>query len=128
MDNELSVIILNWNGAKLLREFLPSVVRNTSGPGVEVIVADNGSSDNSLEVLCKEFPEVKIISFDENLGFSGGYNRAISRVASKYIVLLNSDVETPPGWWEPLLEFMKKNPDVGACQPKILSYKDKNKF
>ncbi len=127
-DAILSVIILNWNGEKLLREFLPSVVANTQGPEVEVIVADNGSTDNSLKVMYEEFPNVKIMAFDENLGFSGGYNRAISEVTSEYVVLLNSDVETPPGWWQPLLEFMRANPDVGACQPKILSYKQKDMF
>lgn len=124
----LSVIILNWNGEKLLKEFLPSVVANTHDPEVEVIVADNGSSDHSLEVLRSEFPGVRIFSFDTNLGFSGGYNKAIGEVKSEFVVLLNSDVETPEGWWQPLLAFMNDNPDVGACQPKILSYKDKKKF
>ncbi len=128
MAKKLSVIILNWNGEKLLQKFLPSVVAHTKGSEVDVIVADNGSTDNSLEVLCHEFSNVKLIAFDENYGFSEGYNRAISEVQSDYVVLLNSDVETPDGWWEPLLEFMEKNPDVGACQPKILSYRNKNKF
>lgn len=128
LGNILSVIILNWNGSKLLREFLPSVIANTQGPEVEVIVADNGSTDDSLEVMCKEFPTVKILAFDENLGFSGGYNRAISEVNSEFVILLNSDVETPPGWWQPLLAFMNSNPGVGACQPKILSYMRKDMF
>ncbi|MDE6697405.1 MAG: glycosyltransferase family 2 protein [Muribaculaceae bacterium] len=128
LGNILSVIILNWNGAKLLRKFLPSVIANTQGQEVEVIVADNGSTDNSLEVLCNEFPNVKILTFDENLGFSGGYNRAISEVESEFVILLNSDVETPPGWWQPLLSFMNAHPGVGACQPKILSYYRKDKF
>lgn len=128
LGNILSVIILNWNGERLLREFLPSVIANTQGPEVEVIVADNGSTDNSLEVLCREFPNVKILTFDENLGFSGGYNRAIAEVDSEFVVLLNSDVATPPGWWQPLLDFMNSHPGVGACQPKILSYKEKLKF
>ena len=128
LGNILSVIILNWNGANLLRKFLPSVIANTQGPEVEVIVADNGSDDNSLEVLCNEFPNVKILTFDENLGFSGGYNRAISEVESEFVILLNSDVETPPGWWQPLLNFMNTHPGVGACQPKILSYNRKDKF
>ncbi len=128
LGNILSVIILNWNGEKLLRKFLPSVIANTQGPEVEVIVADNGSSDDSLKVMCEEFPNVKILAFDENLGFSGGYNRAISEVDSEFVVLLNSDVETPPGWWQPLLAFMNSHPGVGACQPKILSYRRKDKF
>ncbi len=128
LGNILSVIILNWNGEKLLKEFLPSVVENTRGPEVEVIVADNGSTDDSLKVMCEDFPNVKILAFDENLGFSGGYNRAISEVDSEFVVLLNSDVETPPGWWQPLLEFMTTHPEVGACQPKILSYRNKEMF
>lgn len=128
LGNILSVIILNWNGEILLKEFLPSVIANTQGPEVEVIVADNGSTDGSLEVLCKEFPNVKILAFDENFGFSGGYNRAIAEVESEFVILLNSDVETPAGWWRPLLEFMNSNPAVGACQPKILSYKKKDMF
>lgn len=128
LGNILSVIILNWNGSKLLRKFLPSVIANTQGPEVEVIVADNGSSDDSLKLLCEEFPNVKILTFDENLGFSGGYNRAVSEVMSEFVLLLNSDVETPSGWWQPLLAFMNANPGVGACQPKILSYRNKEKF
>lgn len=128
LGNILSVIILNWNGEKLLRKFLPSVIANTQGPEVEVIVADNGSTDDSLKVMCEEFPNVKILAFDENLGFSGGYNKAISEVDSEFVVLLNSDVETPSGWWQPLLAFMNANPGVGACQPKILSYRKKDKF
>ena len=128
LGNILSVIILNWNGTRLLRTFLPSVIANTRGPEVEVIVADNGSSDDSLEVMCREFPNVKLLTFDENLGFSGGYNRAIAEVESEFVVLLNSDVETPPGWWQPLLRFMNSNPGVGACQPKILSYRRKDMF
>lgn len=124
----LSVIILNWNGEKLLKEFLPSVVANTRGDEVEVIVADNGSSDSSLEVLKDCFPEVRVIALDKNYGFAGGYNRVVSMIDSEFVTLLNSDVETPEGWWQPILEFMEDNPDVGACQPKILSYKDKTMF
>lgn len=125
---KLAVIILNWNGERLLREFLPSVVRNTAGPEVEVIVADNGSSDSSLNILADEFPDVKVIAFDKNYGFSGGYNRAIRKTDAEFITLLNSDVETPEGWWQPILSFMERNPDVGACQPKIMSYKEKDTF
>lgn len=128
MEKKLSVIILNWNGEKLLREFLPSVVSNTQGDEVEVIVADNGSSDGSLEVLAKDFPDVRVIAFAENYGFAEGYNRVISQIDTEFVTLLNSDVETPEGWWQPVLKFMEGNPDVGVCQPKILSYKDKSMF
>lgn len=124
----LSVVILNWNGERLLREFLPSVVANTRGEEVEVIVADNGSSDSSLEVLSSEFPEVRVIRLEENYGFAGGYNRVISMLDTDFVTLLNSDVETPEGWWLPILRFMKENPTVGACQPKIMSYKERSMF
>lgn len=124
----LSVVILNWNGEKLLREFLPSVVANTRGEEVEVVVADNGSTDSSLELLRTDFPEVRVIALDSNYGFAGGYNRVFAMLDSEFVTLLNSDVETPEGWWRPIHDFMKKTPDAGACQPKILSYKDKSKF
>lgn len=124
----VAVIILNWNGEKLLREFLPSVVANTDTSIADVIVADNGSTDGSRELLRKEFPQVKLLEFDENLGFAGGYNRALRETGYRYTLLLNSDVETPAGWLTPLHNFMEVHPDAAACQPKILSYKQKEKF
>ncbi len=124
----VAVIILNWNGEKLLREFLPSVVANTDTSIADVIVADNGSTDGSRELLRKEFPQVKLLEFDENLGFAGGYNRALRETGYRYTLLLNSDVETPAGWLTPLHDFMETHPDAAACQPKILSYKQKEKF
>ncbi len=125
---QIAVIILNWNGEKLLREFLPSVVANTDSDLADVIVADNGSTDSSRELLRREFPEVKLLEFEENLGFAGGYNRALRETRYPYTVLLNSDVETPAGWLRPLFDFMESHPDAAACQPKILSYKEKGKF
>lgn len=124
----VAVIILNWNGEKLLKEFLPSVVANTDTSIADVIVADNGSTDGSRELLRKEFPQVKLLEFDENLGFAGGYNRALRETGYRYTLLLNSDVETPAGWLSPLHDFMEAHPDAAACQPKILSYKQKEKF
>lgn len=128
MMKPVAVIILNWNGEKLLREFLPSVVANTDTSIADVIVADNGSTDGSRELLRKEFPQVKLLEFDENLGFAGGYNRALRETGYRYTLLLNSDVETPAGWLTPLHDFMEAHPDAAACQPKILSYKQKEKF
>lgn len=129
MNKSVAVIILNWNGAKLLKEFLPSVCENTNSEIADVIVADNGSTDNSLELLKNEFATVKTIKFDKNYGFAEGYNRAIEACKNyKYTVLLNSDVKTPSQWLEPLYEFCEKNPDVAACQPKILSYKNETEF
>lgn len=128
MMKPVAVIILNWNGEKLLREFLPSVVANTDTSIADVIVADNRSTDGSRELLRKEFPQVKLLEFDENLGFAGGYNRALRETGYRYTLLLNSDVETPAGWLTPLHNFMEAHPDAAACQPKILSYKQKEKF
>ena len=123
-----SVIILNWNGAEMLRTYLPSVVAHTTLPDVEIIVADNGSTDNSLEVLRTEFPNVNTIVLDQNYGFAEGYNRAISQVESKYVVLLNSDVEVTEGWLEPMLAYMDANTDVASVQPKIRSYINRDYF
>ncbi len=112
----------------MLRTYLPSVVSYTDIEGCEVIVADNGSTDCSLEVLSKEFPTVKTIVLDKNYGFAEGYNRAIARVESDYIVLLNSDVEVTDGWLSPLLDYMDAHPEVAAVQPKIRSWRNKSFF
>ena len=133
METSVAIIILNWNGAEMLRKYLPSVERSiqSSPYRVQLIVADNGSTDNSLEVLANEFPSVQTIVLDKNYGFAEGYNRAISYLASrseavslpKYTLLLNSDVETSEGWLEPLLDYMEAHPEVAAVQPKIRSLK-----
>ena len=121
-NKKLAVIILNWNGLKLLKEFLPGVVAHSLAPEVDVIVADNGSSDASVDWVKKNYPDVKVIAFDKNHGFSEGYNLAIKETNYPFTLLLNSDVKVAEGWWQPLLDFMEKNPDVGAVQPKIKSY------
>lgn len=127
-----SVVILNWNGAQMLRTYLPSVVKSCQqfaiSDQVELVVADNGSTDNSLEVLAKEFPTVKTIVLDQNYGFAEGYNRAIAQVDSEYVVLLNSDVETPEGWLEPLLDYLDAHSEIAAVQPKVRSWRDKTRF
>lgn len=112
----------------MLRRYLPSVVANTRGEGVEVVVADNGSTDSSRDVLRKEFPSVRVIEFDRNYGFAEGYNRALAETDSTYIVLLNSDVEVTAGWLLPLLDYMDNHPSVAAVQPKILSDTDRKRF
>lgn len=123
-----SIIILNWNGAEMLRTYLPSVIANTTLPGCEIIVADNGSTDNSLEVLQKEFPSVRIFALDQNYGFAEGYNRALAQTNAEYTVLLNSDVETPEGWLAPLLNYLDTHPDTAAVQPKIRSWRNRSFF
>lgn len=125
---KISVVILNWNGAKLLKQFLPTVLMHTQADDCEVVVADNGSSDNSVEVMKQHFPDVRLILLDKNYGFAEGYNRALQQVDSKYIVLLNSDVETSSNWVSPLVNHLEKNRDTAAVQPKILSYANKSMF
>ncbi len=123
-----AVIILNWNGAEMMRKFLPSVVEYSQE--ADVIVADNGSTDESLSMLAQEFPSVKTIVLDKNYGFAEGYNRAIKDVEGKYeyVVLLNSDVEVTENWLMPMVTFMDANVDCAACQPKLLAYHDKGSF
>lgn len=124
----LAVIILNWNGRKLLEEFLPQVLATTSGPEVDVIVADNGSEDDSVDWLVNNYPDVEVIKLDENYGFAEGYNRSLAMTRYPYTVLLNSDVAPDEGWWQPMLQFMKTHPEAGAVQPKIHSYRTPEKF
>ncbi len=126
--NKVAVIILNWNGERLLREYLPSVIETTDSSIADVIVADNGSTDSSVELLRKEFPQVKLLEFSENYGFAEGYNRAIKATNYPYTVLLNSDVATTEGWINVLYDYMEANPNVGACQPKIRAYTNKTHF
>lgn len=127
-NKPVAVIILNWNGENLLRRFLPDVIKTTDSNIADIIVADNGSSDNSVSILHTEFPEVKLLEFPENYGFAEGYNRAINATQYKYTVLLNSDVATTPEWINVLYDYMEANPQVGACQPKIRSVEEPGKF
>ncbi len=126
-----AVIILNWNGERLLREYLPSVIAGTNPDVGRVIVADNGSTDGSRTLLATEFKGVvDTLLFDTNHGYAGGYNKAIDALGDEYeyAVLLNSDVETPAGWLEPLVEYLDSHRGVAAAQPKILSHKHKDTF
>lgn len=113
----LSIVILNWNGANMLRRFLPSVIEHS--PEAEVIVADNGSTDDSMRLLAEEFPHIRTIRLDRNYGFAEGYNRALAQVDSDLYLLLNSDVRVEEGWLSPMLSYMETHPEVAACQPKI---------
>ena len=122
-----AVVILNWNGVQHLRRFLPSVVENTPAE-VRVIVADNGSTDDSVEIIEREFPSVEIIRLDRNYGFAEGYNRALNQVNAEYCVLLNSDVETPKGWLEPLVARLDADEQVAAVAPKLLWSENHEQF
>ncbi|HEY3404053.1 MAG TPA: glycosyltransferase family 2 protein [Ohtaekwangia sp.] len=121
-----AVVILNFNGEKFLRQFLPSVIQFSSE--AEVIVADNGSSDQSISILEKEFPGVRIIRLEKNYGFCGGYNKALAQVDADYFVLLNSDIEVTPHWLQPMIRLLDQDQTIAAVQPKILSYHKRNLF
>ena len=128
----VAVVILNWNGEQMLRDFLPSVVAHSVLPDelgeARVYVADNGSTDSSLAMLADEFPTVSTIVFDHNYGFAEGYNRAFEQIDAEYAVLLNSDVEVTEGWLCSLVEYMNAHPKVAACQPKLMAWHDKDRF
>ena len=126
MKKDISVVILNWNGSAMLQRFLPSVIRYSEE--AEIIVADNGSTDHSIDILREKFPSVRILPFRENYGFAEGYNRAIQQIETPYVLLLNDDVEVTPHWLKPLLTFMNHHPEVAACQPKILSETNREVF
>ena len=123
----LSVVILNWNGRRHLERYLPSVVAHTEGDA-EVVVADNGSTDDSLQWLHLNYPDVRVIRLDRNYGFAGGYNRALREVESEYVLLLNSDVEVTAGWWQPLVEVLDTESNVAAVAPKLLADMERTKF
>jgi GT2 family glycosyltransferase len=126
--NSVAVVILNWNTRDYLARFLPSVIKNSRLPEVEIIVADNGSTDGSVEYVQTHFPEVRIIGFNKNYGFAGGYNCALKQIKATYSVLLNSDVEPGEKWLDAMIECMNKRPDIAACVPKIKHLKMKNMF
>ncbi|MCM1505450.1 MAG: glycosyltransferase family 2 protein [Muribaculum sp.] len=130
IQSRVAVIILNWNGEKFLRDYLPSVVKFTPEEIADVFVTDNGSTDGSLGLLRSDFPTVKVISLDENHGFAEGYNISIRNLACsyKYSVLLNSDVAVKDDWLTPLYNFMVTHPEAGAVQPKIMSMLEPEKF
>ena len=123
-----AVVILNWNGEKFLDKFLPVLIENTNLLEYDLFVADNGSSDNSIELIKNKFPQVKTILLNQNYGFAEGYNRALSQIESNYYILLNSDVEVSNNWLDILYEYMELNTDIAACQPKIKSYYDRDSF
>ena len=125
--DKTAIVILNWNGVKMLTRFLPNVL-DYSRDEATVYVADNASTDNSIEILKKHFPEVKIIVLEKNWGFAEGYNKALEQINAEYYVLLNSDVEVPHHWLTPLIEFMDNHPEAAACQPKLLSESNRDAF
>jgi GT2 family glycosyltransferase len=126
---EVAVVILNWNGKEYLKRFLPAAIEYSGDvDNCKIIVADNGSGDDSVEYIKENFPSVGIIELGKNYGFSEGYNRALQAVESKYFVLLNSDIEVTPGWLLSLYSFMEETPNAAACMPKLKSYTEKGMF
>lgn len=123
-----AVVILNWNGKSLFPRFLPSVIEHSSADGVSIFVADNGSTDGSVEYLRQNFPRISVIELGENHGFPKGYNLALQQIEADIYVLLNSDVEVTAGWLAPCIRRFAENPQLGAIQPKILSYSERNRF
>ncbi|HNZ44070.1 MAG TPA: glycosyltransferase family 2 protein [Bacteroidales bacterium] len=122
-----AVVILNWNGKKFLEQFLPAVIQHSKNIA-SIIVADNASSDDSVAFLKEHFPEIRIIQNQSNGGFAKGYNDALKLIDAEYYVLLNSDIEVTPGWIEPVLGLMDSDKSIAACQPKIRSYHEREKF
>lgn len=125
--DKTAIVILNWNGADMMKRFLPNVVEYSREDAV-VYVADNASTDGSLSMLKEHFPEVRVVALDQNWGFAEGYNKAFEKIEAEYYVLLNSDVEVSHRWLVPLTEFMDNHPEVAACQPKLLSERNKEAF
>ena len=123
---DVAIVILNWNGAGFLARFLPGVLAHADG--ARVIVADNASTDGSIELLARDFPTVELLLLERNFGFCEGYNQALAQVGSPFFVLLNSDVEVTLGWLRPLRGLLEANPRIAAVQPKVLAHADPTLF
>ena len=125
---KVAVVILNFNGRKFLEQFLPNVIANCDPTLAEIVVADNASTDDSVAFMREHYPEIRLIENGSNGGFATGYNVALRQIEAQYYVLLNSDIEVAPRWIEPVIEMMDADPQIAACQPKILSYYNKERF
>ncbi|MBQ6726106.1 MAG: glycosyltransferase family 2 protein [Bacteroidales bacterium] len=126
MNKRIAIVILNWNGRKMLKQFLPSVVEHSAT--AQIVVADNASTDDSLDFLRTSYPQISIIVNDKNYGFAEGYNKALAHVDADYYVILNSDVEVTPNWIEPVVELMESDDKIAICQPKLLSHINRDTF
>ena len=125
---KVAVVILNYNGKKFLEQFLPNVIANCDPTWTEIVVADNASTDDSVAFMKERFPDIRLIENGSNGGFTTGYNLALRQIEAQYYVLLNSDIEVTPQWLEPVVALMDADPQIAACQPKILSYYHKEQF
>ena len=122
----VSIVILNHNGRAFLEQFLPSVLKFSEGH--EVVVADNASTDQSVDFLKGHFPQIRLLEFNENHGFCGGYNRALNQLEAEYFAIINSDVEVTEGWIDPMLKLFEQDDKIAAVQPKLLDFNNKNLF
>jgi hypothetical protein len=120
MASSVAIVILNYNGRHYLEKFLPNIIRYS--PGYDIWVADNASTDQSIEWLKEQYPELKTLLISENKGYAGGYNEALKRISSEYYILLNSDIEVTENWIEPVISFMDSDAKIAACQPKIRAF------
>lgn len=127
MALQTAVVILNWNGRKFLQDFLPFVIQ-FNPVNTQIVVADNASTDDSVELMQTSFPDIRLIQLKENYGFAKGYNEALKQIDAEYYVLLNSDIEVTENWIEPIISYLENNPQVAACQPKIKSWEKRNHF
>lgn len=125
--DKVAIVILNWNGASMLRQYLPSVLKHSCEEAT-VYVADNASTDGSVALLKNSFPSCRLVLLDKNWGFAEGYNLALSQIEAEYYLLLNSDIEVTPHWLTPMLRYMDTHAEVAACQPKLLSVFEKDRF
>lgn len=125
---QTAVVILNWNTREYLRNWLPALLDSCRGLDAKVVVADNASTDGSLDLVRELFPEVQCIPLESNYGFTGGYNRALAQVEAEYYVLLNSDIEVTPGWLTEITRFMQTHGDCGICGPKLRSMAERERF
>lgn len=126
MKDKVAIVILNWNGVAMMRKYLTTVIKYSEG--ATVYIADNASTDDSVDFIKSEYPMCPLIVLEKNWGFAEGYNKALSKIDAEYYLLLNSDIEVTEGWLNPLINFMDSNPDVAACQPKLLSIYNRNCF
>lgn len=125
---KIAIVILNWNGKQLLEKFLPSIVSYSSIPSVEIVVADNDSTDDSVEFLTHNYPNISIVQNKKNRGYAKGYNDALEHVNADVFALVNSDIEVTPNWLDPIITIFENEPETTIIQPKILDFKNKNKF
>ncbi|ATP56377.1 glycosyl transferase family 2 [Pedobacter ginsengisoli] len=127
MEPSVAVVILNWNGQALLQQFLPGVIQSKYS-NLQLIVGDNASTDNSIEFLKANYPQIRIIQNNANYGFAEGYRKILEQVDAEYYVLLNSDVEVPENWIQPVIDMMQKDSSIAVAQPKIKWQKNRSEF